>query len=432
MIVPLAPQPHEKIQGAEPAQAADGRRSRLEPLAGLRIAAAVLVVAHHFLSVAIPSQAGPGQIMARAVRAIVAHGFVGVSFFFILSGFILAYTYLGHDGQFRGSRHDFWVARVARVYPAYLLGFVVAAPVYAYWRLHDCAGATALCQHNNPLITAVASLTLTQAFIPYTEPFWNPPSWSLSAEAFFYLLFPVIGVALARLERRYLYAVLGACAVMSLAMALAYLALLPDGTRYTTRSWLDDAFWLRILYCDPVFRLQEFIAGVALGVLFLRRRTGVYRRRRTPRPGTLAAVALLGIVVVLSLGRVRLQLLEAALLDPLFALLIYSVAFEEGVVAALFSLPIIVQLGEASYAVYILHNPLWRYTTSTLRYLLGPTRVAALSASPAFFLAYLGVVIGASILCLRVVEQPARRTIRRALSHRAPTPAPVVAPSSRE
>ncbi len=62
------------------------------------------------------------------VERIASVGYTAVGLFFLLSGFVLSYRYLGRDGVFQGSRRFFWVARLARIYPAYLAGFLLAAP----------------------------------------------------------------------------------------------------------------------------------------------------------------------------------------------------------------------------------------------------------------------------------------------------------------
>src|SRR2546421_494572 len=64
-------------------------------------------------------------------------------------------------------------------------------------------------------MTGLAALTLTQAWVPASSDVWNGPGWSLSAEAFFYLLFPLAALASARLGRYRLYIALAACWALS-------------------------------------------------------------------------------------------------------------------------------------------------------------------------------------------------------------------------
>jgi peptidoglycan/LPS O-acetylase OafA/YrhL len=357
------------------------------------------------------------------VPNLVAAGFVGVNFFFILSGFILAYNYLGAEGRPRITRRDFWVARFARIYPVYLLAFLAATLPSAHYLL----------SHRSSLLsttmTGLAALTLTQAWIPASSDAWNGPGWSLSAEAFFYLLFPLAALCIGRLDRYRLYMALGACWALSLAtpLACAHTVLTAGG------GW--DMTWLKFLKYNPLVRLPEFLMGVALGRLFLSRMraTPVGRMASLATPARLSTAALVGSVCALSylptlLGSgsaLPYLLLHNGLVDPFFALLIYSLASGEGPLAALLSLPTMILLGEASYALYIVHIPLWDWMTYALSRLHMAPGFVALS------LLHLGVAMGLSILTVRVIEQPTRRALRQALAGRhGRTLAP--APSSRE
>src|SRR5690242_18897656 len=96
-------------------------KSRLPALTGVRfLAAAQMVVLHYGLQNMVGS---PDWL-----RAMVGAGGVGVQLFFVLSGFILTYTYQAQDGL-RGTWRRFWWARFARIYPLYLLSLVVLVPL---------------------------------------------------------------------------------------------------------------------------------------------------------------------------------------------------------------------------------------------------------------------------------------------------------------
>ena len=141
--------------------------ARIRPLTGLRFVAALLVVIHHYFGIATGDY---GQRADPRVPNLIASAFVGVNFFFILSGFILAYNYLGADGQLRVTRRDFWAARFARIYPVYVLAFLVATVPSAHYLLSH---------HASPLsttLTGLAALTLTQAWVPAASDAWNGPA----------------------------------------------------------------------------------------------------------------------------------------------------------------------------------------------------------------------------------------------------------------
>src|SRR5438105_5116432 len=92
----------------------EASRPRLPALTSLRFFAAFHVFIFHVQ--AIVAVFGPAWYQRLA-----SIGYVGVSFFFVLSGFILVYTYEGKPIMAR----DFWRARFARVYPAYAFALLL-------------------------------------------------------------------------------------------------------------------------------------------------------------------------------------------------------------------------------------------------------------------------------------------------------------------
>ncbi len=202
--------------------------TQLHALTGLRFIAALLVVLFHFEGtwrwdafVLSPTPLIPITIR-QALHNFSFNGFVGVNIFFILSGFVLAYNYLTPTNTLNGTRKAFWVARVARIYPVYLLGILFGAMPYAW---NHAASAP-------PIVTGVSALTLVQAWQPYVGTAWNPPGWSLSAEIFFYMLFPFVAPWIARFREWFLYVLMIGCWCICLAVPLLYATLNPDHVRH--------------------------------------------------------------------------------------------------------------------------------------------------------------------------------------------------------
>src|SRR6476661_1182191 len=105
-----------------------GARALLPALTGVRFFAAFYVVLFHFTL----------WYFAAApqwVRNIVSSGYVGVDLFFVLSGFVLTYTYLV-PGASHVPRREFWVARIARIYPMYLVALALALPITLHSIFH--------------------------------------------------------------------------------------------------------------------------------------------------------------------------------------------------------------------------------------------------------------------------------------------------------
>ena len=101
------------------------RRPEILALTSIRAFAALEVVLLHTL---FELGGKPAQALPGVVTGLLTKGGMAVSFFFVLSGFILAYTYCDADSGLRGTRVKFWRARFARIYPLYFLAFLVDAP----------------------------------------------------------------------------------------------------------------------------------------------------------------------------------------------------------------------------------------------------------------------------------------------------------------
>jgi peptidoglycan/LPS O-acetylase OafA/YrhL len=382
-------------------------KPQLDALTGLRFVAAFQVLAYHGL--------GAGAAAAPWVRPLVASGYVGVSLFFVLSGFVLTYTYHDTLRDGRASRRDFLAARVARIYPVYLLSMVVALPPL-FW-LVASRGVAMPPAWLARLMGLYAGLV--QAWFPKKACVLNCPAWSLSAEAFFYVAFLFVLPVVARWGVRRLLAVAAAAYAVSLLAPLLYMALRPDGPLPLTPR--ASGYWLAVLKYNPIIRLPEFVMGVLAGRLFLLDRA--VPGRRDVRLEVAAAVAVLGLL--LASARIPYLLLHNGLLAPAFAALVYALARGAGPVSRALSARVLVRLGAASYALYILHVPL-------LSLLARGYRAAGISppAQPWYFAIAAALCIAVSLLVFATVEEPGRRFLRRRLTRSRTGPADVIVSGS--
>lgn len=297
--------------------------TRLPSLTGLRFWAALLVVLYH-----LARKVGEVPLLGPLAW----YGRSGVTFFFVLSGFVLAWTYDGVPTTVR----RFVRRRFARIWPLHALSTAVSLGA-------DAAIGVAL-----PLAAALWSLPLVHPWVRETVFGGNPASWSLGAEAWFYLLFPFLLRALA--PRRRLWAPLAAaCAVLGPALWAAG-ALLPDDP--AVRGWLLDYL--------PLTRTPQFVLGVVTGL--------AVRRGRLPRvPLAAAATAVAGWHLLLVPWHAAApdsawwgpysasQLFPA----PLFAALLVAAAQRDLTPSGgprLLAGRAAVRLGEWSYAWYLVHE----------------------------------------------------------------------------
>ncbi len=371
-------------------------RPELLELTSLRAFAALHVVLfHNLFLMGDATRALPGWLLT-----LVGRGFVSVSFFFILSGFVLAYASCDTVTGFHAERRSFWVARLARIYPLYLLGFLVDVPRAVSYFLGT---NTPLVGALKALVSGGAYLTLVQAWLPPVSSAWNAPGWSLSNEAFFYLLFPFLAGAVWRVRTAWLWPLLAACCAVSVLLTVPFV--------WGVDAWGQD-FWRLLAGYNPLLRLPEFVAGVVLGRLHLERRAAAAQMASPAR--WLALVGALGVggVLVLLGPRIPQMLLHNGLLAPLFALIIHGLATRQAPGWGWLKQPVLVSLGRASYALYILHMPLQAPV-------VWAGEALGLSRSPLLLACYLTVVLLASLAAFRWVEEPARRWIRGALDRRA-------------
>ena len=370
----------------------DNARPRLPALTSLRFFAALHVVFFHFLAFKIfTSQGWFGQFSSI--------GYVGVSFFFVLSGFILVYTYAGRDV----SAGVFWRARFARIYPALAFSLLLTGPFFFYAALKLNVPFFAWSAAHLKLVTFLV-LFLLQAWVPLAALAWNPVAWSLSDESFFYLLFPFLKKRVLNTGIPGLLMLGFACWAVSLGISWTYVLRNPDHLQVMDADALN-AFWMNVVKFHPLARLPEFLLGMACGAVFLKS-----RKEAKPENGAKLALLLVlaGLLTAATVAHYSAQIpypvLHTSLLAPAFAAIIYGFALRPAWGAPLAWKPLVF-LGDASYSLYLLHS-----------FFLGPffftqTGVPRHRGLSWYFLFFL-IILGISGLVYRFIEEPLRRKLR--------------------
>jgi len=359
-------------------------RPRLEGLTTLRFLAALHVILFH-LKVEGILAGGPWWYQNFA-----GIGYIGVNFFFVLSGFILVYTY----SQNNLGRGRFWWARFARVYPAYIVSLAVTAPFFLFALRHLSLPFFAWSERHFTLAT-LATLFLLQAWIPQGALTWNPVCWSLSVEAFFYSLFPFLLRSVKSLPRRKLAFGIAAFSLVGLSISVGYILVHPDG-RANVNSSDITLFWKNLLSFCPLLRLPEFIVGMLAGLLFLRRKSHRWLGSICIMTGSAIIVLITALV-----GRIPNPLISAGFLSPAFAAIIFGVAMQPRWTRVLAFRPLVL-LGEASYSLYLLHSFVMTKAFEAMPYLPRGIRAGVAVAA----------AIGASLASYGFIEESARRFLR--------------------
>jgi peptidoglycan/LPS O-acetylase OafA/YrhL len=358
-------------------------RSRLPALTGLRAFAACNIVFFHFSN---PKWFGP-------FAPIVDNGYTAVSFFLLLSGFILSYNYSERAQRGELSRFKFWVARLSRLYPIYIVALALS-----FQMLRD---EYHLRSHAEFVHGVILTPLLLQGWVPNLSTFWNTPAWTMSTEAFFYLIFPFVVVWPRPRSLAKLVGLLALLWVAGMTLPLLYMHFHPDGAanpgRYT------DGFWIRALKFSPPPHLPSFLFGMVLADV----------DARLPRKGwlrlLLGLIGVAGVYAVLYQGdRMPYVLMHDGLLMPLFGCGILGLA-GENMIASFFGFGAFVALGQASYCLYILHFNLWMLIHNSG--LLEKTGLIRFDP----WLSYCLLAAGAGT-ALVLIERPMQKRIRKLIA----------------
>ncbi len=353
---------------------------RLNALTGLRSFAAVNIVFFHFSN---PQWFG---ILAPVVNA----GYASVSFFILLSGYVLAYNYAARARAGQLDVRRFYEARFTRLYPIYILSLILA------WRLIPQEYAS----HSHAMFWTGMVLTpmLLQGWIPEIATFGNTPAWTMSAESFYYLLFPWLACWRQPGRIPPLLWRLAGIWVLGLIPGTLYILYNPDGISHPDR--FSTGPWLQALKFTPLPHLASFVFGVLLAEM----------DELIPRPARsrllLGVIGFGGTFFLLWLGaEVPYAIIHDGLLMPLFGCIILGLAGDNPLAHALGLRPLVF-VGEASYALYLLHFNFWNLIHDT--HVLNRLHLAQLDP----WISYV-ILIVMALLALHLVEKPAQRQLRK-------------------
>lgn len=308
---------------------------RLPSLTGLRYLAAVLVVLHHLLPLV-----AAGTFLATLSE----HGYIGVTFFFVLSGFVLAWTSPGYNGTV-----NFYRRRFARVYPLHAATWLAAV------------GLSAATGGTKSAIGSALALVLLQAWFPTQGIYFggNAVSWSLSCEAFFYAIFPL-------LAWRFRMAMRGSWLLPAVAVVVA--------GEITVSATNPSSYWF--VHINPLYRALEFVLGILLAAAV---REGRFRTKiPVAVPMAIAAVAY---VALSAFGRhLPIGVVNASAIPFIVAILICAASADLDDRTNLWSTKTLVRLGTWSYALYLTHYMIVRRATHLSAYTDGHILLGIIAA----------------------------------------------------
>ena len=375
---------------------------KLAPLTSLRFVAAMMILFHH----------GHAEFktIGTAVAGLPLSG--GVSFFFVLSGFILAYSN-PRIPSFSAAL-EFWGKRFARIWPIHIATILLLLVMNAKISggTFETAGA----------ITANV-LLLQSWFSDFRYIFsLNAVSWSISAEAFFYLLFPAL---IYRIDQTWAVK-LALCSVLVVLSCLFY------QDQATAGTLPESVFptWMLIQFSPPA-RLLEFMAGIVAFVLWRKhlQNLAISRAGWTVIEAIVIAIA---VTAWMQSHRIPVHLLGdfargwwflAGVFIVPATLIILLMATSKGIISTVLNKRPLVFLGEISFSLYMVHQLVLRFYQNSRSLFNG-------YPNDAVMIWYIGTSILAAAILWLAVEEPCRRVIVARFRRVGQTNARTIAPAT--
>jgi peptidoglycan/LPS O-acetylase OafA/YrhL len=281
----------------------------------------------------------------------------GVTFFFVLSGFILAYVYPKLDSQ--KDIAIYLKRRIGRIWPLHALVLIIVALTLP----QDIQLVPV--SHQAPyFLLFFTNLFMLQAWFPIDQFFFsfNPPAWSISNEFFFYFMLPLI---------LFSNKLSGKLSILPLIVSFSAVVLMCAFSNSLNLPMVNnEALSLQALIgVNPLVRVFDFCLGVVCAQIFSK-----CRFEWNQIQATIFEIAALALTLWMILNTATIAssaeqipniskagaywLRESGLVAIPFALLIFTLAHQKGLLAKILSAPLLVQLGEISFAIYLLHFPL--------------------------------------------------------------------------
>ncbi|HFI8090621.1 TPA: acyltransferase family protein [Escherichia coli] len=332
----------------------------LRHLTGLRFIAALMVYLCHLNT----------DYFGVFVKEMFSQGFIGVSFFFILSGFILSYSYEDKLKNEVTSKRQFILLRLARIVPMHLL---LAMP-FILLTIH---------LKNFDFSKTLTNILLMQSWIPKEDYYFslNGVSWSLSDELFFYLMFiPLIYTSITK-------KVITAISIITLLLTIYFLKIIQTEE---LNHWL--------YYIFPVSRLVEFICGMIIYACWK-------NSRQQTVDSLLFLISLLPLLIAIYYSNNINNSLRYSLyyLLPMIIFFTSCIYLRNGVIHTILSSKTLELLGKSSFIFYLIHQPI----------ILFCFKIFGHNPGPLYLIALLVIITIVSIILYKLVEEPLELMLRK-------------------
>ncbi|MGG9963478.1 acyltransferase family protein [Ferruginibacter sp. SUN106] len=361
-----------------------GNIPSLTPLRGI---AALLVAVFHFQSYLL-------RFVTKDESMFIDKCYLMVDLFFIMSGFLIMHVYKEQFAEKITLKafKKFVLARFARIYPLHFITLILLVGLFYFESLKPKGlydpGAI------------VSHIFLLHSFPLNREVTWNIPSWSISAEWWSYMLFPVLCLFLAKRKVQ-------AIAIIFLGIVATYYAVLYVVPRHDIYDPAADKLHdLNVNYDYGFLRsIAGFMTGMLLYLLY-----GVDRVRSFFNSDILCGVCMLLIIFALH------KAIPDIFLVPGFALLILTLTCNKGKITTGLNNKTLHFLGDISYSIYLIHF-LFIIFIEMVAYKFGyryhSELIFPFFKGAALCILYLLLLIVLSAVSYHIIEKPCRNYINR-------------------
>ena len=362
-------------------------KGMIDSLTSLRFFAAFAIVLHHAKGLVFSSEFMKGVPLPS-----------GVSFFFVLSGFILSYVYSGRMGSI--GLYKFYTSRFSKVWPPHILTFVLIM---------------VLIPTNEGWFIALLNASLLQSAVPIPAYYFsfNSVSWSISTELFFYAAFPLL---LAGLNKNWHFKLV---ALLLLGGVGAYIIDRSGVNYYSPDKWTEFSAH-GLAYISPLFRIQEFFMGMLLFKVFdyIKGWKGFgFALCTVLEVLCVAGIVLLtqGIAEAIAYSLIGIEnnasgeFWAHCTLGVFFGLVVVCFAINKGLISQILRQRLFVVLGEISFSMYLIHQIVFRFYG-------GHIPMFESLPKEAVFPVLLAIILALSYGIWRFVELPAQAQLKNMFS----------------
>ena len=349
---------------------------RIEQLTFTRFIAAISIVIFHYAKDIPPFNFDVTSFFFQQAN-------LGVSYFFILSGFVMIIAYWHKD---KVSFLSYMQKRFARIYPVtFLAAFLLLCfKIMEFFLFPEKSDLS--------ITDFFLGISLQQAWIPAKAMSFNTPAWSITVEWFFYLCFPFL---FNRFYKHPNLKMLTAIVLLVWVFSQYILHYLLDSSYYTGFPSASHSF----IHYFPLLHFNEFLIGNVSGLVFVKYLNG------RKKANDLAIIALLVVAAVVLKYNTTLSF-HNGLLMLVFVPLILLISSNNGLFSKLSNLKFLVFLGEISFGIYILQKPIFMAIKGVFTALNWHQPILQ------FYISLIGLLL-VSAFSYHYFETPLRRKISR-------------------